>query len=180
MNETMQRYAAANQPLRAVIDAVPAHRWSAPSPCEGWGAADVVKHMVNTQRDFFTERGLDLGAAPEGDPAAVWREHTRRAGDLLSADAVVDAGYDGYFGPTTIGATLVQFYVWDMLVHRWDIATATGLDATFTSAELDLIDDGADSFGESLYAEGICRPGVKAATTRRQDLVLARLGRRRG
>jgi len=72
----------------------------------------------------------------------------------------------------------VQFYVWDMYVHRWDIAQAAGLDADLTDAELDRIEQGADSFGDALYMDGICRPGTQAPTAAgRLDHLLARLGR---
>ncbi len=28
--------------------------WSAPSPCEGWSAADLLDHLVDTQRDYIS------------------------------------------------------------------------------------------------------------------------------
>lgn len=131
MNTTVQQYDEANQALDAVIDAVPADRWSDPSPCEGWAAGDVIRHMIQTQREFLTDRGFDVGIAPDPDvdPAAAWRNHAERVIEVLRDDSVVAAGYDGYFGPTTVGATMEQFYIWDMLVHRWDVATSAGLDA---------------------------------------------------
>jgi len=181
MNSTAQQYDEAKQALDAVLDAVPADRWSDPSPCEGWAARDVIRHMVETQREFLTGRGLDVGTAPDpdADPADAWRNHAQRVSEVLRDDGVVAAGYDGYFGPTTVGATLEQFYVWDMLVHRWDVATAAGLDAGLTDAELDRIEQGADSFGEGLHMEGICKPGVDAlADDDRKVRLLARLGRR--
>jgi hypothetical protein len=98
--------------------------------------------------------------------------------EALADDAFADTGYDGHFGPTTVGATLVQFYVFDMVVHRWDVARAAGLDAQLTDEELDRVEAGADSFGPALYMDGICRPGVEApAGADRVTRVLARLGR---
>ena len=180
MNTIWQHYDEANQALEIILGAVPASSWSAPSPCESWTAGDVVAHMVQTQREFLIERDLDVGTAPsvDADPATTWHHHAQRVVDLLRDDRVVSAGYDGFFGPTTVGASLEQFYIWDMLVHRWDIATSAGLDAGLTDAELDRIEQGADSFGESLHMEGICKPAVQAATNDRKDRVLARLGRR--
>jgi hypothetical protein len=75
-------------------------------------------------------------------------------------------------------ASLVQFHLFDVLVHRWDIARAARLDVPFTEAELDRIERGADSFGDALYTVGVCRPGVEApADADRTTRVLARLGR---
>jgi uncharacterized protein (TIGR03086 family) len=180
MTTTSALYESANRPLLAVLESVPAEGWSRPSPCAGWSAGDVVGHLVGTQREFLVGRGLDLGDAPDvaADPAAAWRHHAKRVAEVLDDDAVVDAGYDGHFGPTTIGATLAQFYVWDMLVHRWDVARSVGLDAGLSDAELDRIESGADSFGEALYMEGVCRPGDPVpAEADRETRVLARLGR---
>ena len=180
MTSTATQYEAANRPLTAVLEAVPADAWSAPSPCAGWSAADVVAHVVETQRDFLQTHGADLGEAPDvaADPAAAWRDHAKRVLEALADDAFADTGYDGHFGPTTVGATLVQFYVFDMVVHRWDVARAAGLDARLTDEELDRVEAGADSFGPALYMDGICRPGVEApAGADRATRVLARLGR---
>lgn len=179
-NDTATRYDAANQSLTAVLDRVPVAAWSQPSPCDGWSARDVVAHLVDTQREFLTGRGIDLGGAPgtADDPAAAWRQHAERVTAAIADDAVVDREYEGFFGPTTVGATLLQFYVWDMLVHRWDVARAVGLDAGLSDAELDRVEAGADSFGDALHMEGICRPGVQPPPDGdRTARVLARLGR---
>jgi uncharacterized protein (TIGR03086 family) len=179
-NPTTTSYEAASRALSAVLDAVPAAAWSDPSPCEGWTARDVVRHLVEAQRDLLTGHGLDVGPVPDvdGDPAGAWRLHAGRVAAVIADDEVADRGYDGYFGPTTIGATLEQFYVWDMVVHRWDVARATGQAAVLTDAELDRVDAGADSFGEALYLDGICRPAVDPAPgADRSARVLARLGR---
>lgn len=185
MNPTAEAYAAARRPLTAVLDAVPPQGWALPSPCAGWSARDVVAHLVETQRELFAGREVDLGPAPDvdADPAAAWRAHAQRVADVIADDAVADTAFDGYFGPTTLGATLERFYVFDMLVHRWDVATAVGpspdLPGTaLTDAELDRIDAAATSFGEGLYMDGVCRAGVEApADSGRQAQVLARLGR---
>ncbi len=91
---------------------------------------------------------------------------------------MADAPYDGYSGPTTVGETLEQFHVWDVVVHRWDLATATGQDAALTDAELDRIESGARSWGDVPYTDGICRAGVEAAEgADRSARALALLGR---
>jgi len=180
MDNTASQYEAAQRPLTDVIEAVPTSAWTSPSPCEGWTTRDVVRHLIGTQRELFTGRSLALGDQPDiaADPAQAWRDHAERVQQVISDDAVPAIAYDGYFGPTTLGATLEQFYVWDMYVHRWDMAQAAGLDAGLTDAELDRIEQGADSFGDTLYMDGICRPGAQApAGAGRVVHLLARLGR---
>ncbi|MBM7808854.1 uncharacterized protein (TIGR03086 family) [Geodermatophilus bullaregiensis] len=174
-------YTAAVEPLLAVADAVPADRWDAASPCEGWTARDVVAHVVDTQREFLTGRGVDLGPAPDvaADPAAALRAHAERVLAAVGDPVVADARSDGFSGPTTVGETLEQFYVWDLVPHRWDLARATGQDAGLTDAELDRLEAGARSWGDALYTEGICRPGVEVPDgAGREARVLALIGRR--
>ncbi|WP_104181857.1 TIGR03086 family metal-binding protein [Arthrobacter sp. B0490] len=180
MNTTSTAYESALRPLSLVLSAVPAEAWATPSPCTEWTVRDVVAHMIDTQRSLLTDHGHDLGPAPDlTDPATGFRDHAERVRSLMSSDEVVGAAYDGFFGPTTVGATLEQFYVWDMLVHRWDIARATGGDEVLTPAELDRIEAGADSFGAALHIDGICGPAVPVpADADRQTLLLSRLGRR--
>ncbi|MGY1632443.1 TIGR03086 family metal-binding protein [Geodermatophilus sp. SYSU D01186] len=180
MTSTADRFASASRPLLDVLDAVPADAWTAPSPCEGWTARDVVGHLVDTQREFLAGRGLDLGPAPDvaADPAAAWRDHAQRVLAVIADDGAAGASYEGFFGPTTVGATFEQFYVWDMVVHRWDVARAAGVDAGLTDAELERVERGADGFGEALHMEGICRPAVPTGPDAdRLTRVLARLGR---
>jgi uncharacterized protein (TIGR03086 family) len=169
-----------HEPLLALLGSVPSDRWSAGSPCEGWSARDVVRHLIETQREFLMGQDLDLGPAPDvdADPVAAWRQHSARVAALLAEPTVSARGYEGFFGPTTIGATFERFYVWDMVVHRWDIARATGADERLTDHELDMIEAGADTFGPTLYMDGICGPAVIAPDgADRQTRLLARLGR---
>ena len=180
MNPTQMAHDAADRPLSKLLDAVPADAWAHPSPCGEWSAVDVVGHLIGAQRDFFTTHGVDLGELPDvvPDPAAAWRQHAQRIAGALADDAVPTRKFEGFFGPTTVGAAFEQFYVWDMLVHRWDVARAVGIDAGLTDDELDRIEAGADSFGPALYMDGICRPAVPAAPgADRTSQVLARLGR---
>lgn len=177
---TSERYAEASIPLTALLDAVPAGRWGRPSPCEGWLARDVVRHLIETQRDFLTARGFDAGPPVDvdADPAAAWRVHSAAVADLLVRPEVTAASYDGYFGPATVADTISRFYVPDMVVHRWDVATAVGGDTRMGDDELDRLEANVDSWGDALYVDGICKPGVVApGGSSRQVVLLARMGR---
>ncbi len=104
--------------------------------------------------------------------------HAARVAAAVADEDVAEQAYDGYFGPTTLGASLEQFYVWDMVVHRWDVARSVGVEPGLTDAELDRVESGADAFGDALYLEGICRRGAEPpAHADRTTRVLARLGR---
>ena len=181
MDTTAPQFQAASRSLTALLDGVPHDRWTSPSPCPDWSASDVVRHLVETERDFLTGHGADLGAPPDvdADPAAAWRDHAKRVAEAVADDDLVTKEFDGFFGRTTVGAAFEQFYVWDVLVHRWDVARAVGADPHLTDDELDRIERGADGFGEALYMEGICRPAPDVpAEADRVARVLGRLGRR--
>jgi uncharacterized protein (TIGR03086 family) len=178
---TAQRYEGADRPLSTLLDSLSPEQWDAPSPCEGWDARAVVRHLIETQRDFLFSRGLELGEVPDidGDPAGAWRAHRAVVLSMISEEAVVTTTYDGHFGPTSVGDTLERFYVFDMVVHRWDVAGAAGAKCAFTDAELDQLEAGIESFGDAIHMEGICKAGVEApAGADRRTLVLATLGRR--
>lgn len=152
--------------------------WSATSPCEGWTAADVVDHVVDTERDFLSRYDVDLGGRPTGSPDRVWAEH------LAAVQAHVDDDlraqeYDGFFGRTTIGETLDNFYGFDLVVHGWDLGSSQGAPTTFTEADMDAMDQAFVGFGDHAYDDGVFRQPVDVAEDAdRQTKVLARMGRR--
>ena len=168
-------------PLTRLVDNVPAAAWSEPSPCEGWTAADVLEHLIDTERTFLLTSGGDLPElAPKvaDGPALAWRTHAEAAARTLIDPRVGEKAYDTPFGPSTVGDVFIDFYGFDLIVHRWDIARAAGMDARLTDAELDIISAAADGWGERLYGDGICAQPVEVpADAPREVQVLARFGR---
>jgi uncharacterized protein (TIGR03086 family) len=164
----------------AAFDAVVAQTsdWSSASPCAGWTGADVLAHVIDTQRSFLTDRGLDPGPAAPGTGVDAWGAQLRALRDLLADGAAGETAYDGWFGPTTVGDSLARFYGFDLIVHRWDIATAAGSDTAWSEDEMDQLEAAIESFGPTLYADGICGPAVEVPDDApRQVRLLGRLGR---
>ncbi len=152
--------------------------WGRDSPCEGWEAADVVSHVVETQRDFLGERGAVLPPT-SGGGAALWESHLDGVRTVVADDAFTTEGYDGYFGPTIVADTLKDFYGFDLIVHRWDLARSFGHNEHWSAAEMDAVETSLDGFGDSLYADGICKSALDVADDApRQERLLARMGRR--
>lgn len=180
MTTTLERYRALSDRFGTVVEGLPSGGWDAPSACEDWTGRQVVEHVIDTTRDFLARQGIDLGPRPDlADPAAAWRTHDDAVRAVLADESVAAREYDGYFGRTTIGETIVGFYGFDLMVHRWDLAEAGGLDERFTDPELDALERSIEGFGEHLYDEGVCRPAVPVLDDAdRQTRVLARLGRR--
>lgn len=153
-------------------------RWHAASPCENWTVGDVVQHVVETERDFLARQGLGLGELEATDPRQRWEQHRGQVTDLLQRDGVAARAYDGYFGPTTIGDTVANFYGWDLAIHGWDVAAATGQTGAITAAEAEQLLEGAEGWGEALYSEGVCGPAVPVGEDADAvERLLAKLGR---
>lgn len=163
-----------------LVRAVPADRWDAPSPCEGWSAREVLAHIAETERDLLVRMGFDAPDLDGLEPIAAW-ERTRPAMSAAMADPAKEGhAYEGFFGPTTFGRTVDQFYSFDLVIHRWDIARATGL------GDHERIDDdllawlrsSAEGFGDALRMPGICGPAVSIdEDASPQQQLLAWLGR---
>lgn len=178
MTNTAQRFLERADAFTAILDAAD-QRWEAPTPCEGWVVRDVVEHVIETEREFLQRQGLEPGPSPDlADPMSAWRSHAATVADILARDGVAQREYDGYFGRTTIAATMADFYGWDLAVHGSDIARATGQPWSVSEQEAAHLHATADGWGEALHSEGICDDAVPvsddASPTER---LLARLGR---
>ena len=139
-----------------VVDAVDGS-WDVPTPCEEWTARDVVGHVIDTQRDFLQRQALEVGPVPDlVDPPDAWRTQRDHVLAVLAGEGVADREYDGYFGRTTIGATMADFYGWDLVVHGSDIARATGQEWSVTDEEAAALHTTADGWGDALHSDGVC------------------------
>lgn len=178
MNATAHTFTERATSYAAILDNA-APQWDAPTPCEGWTVRDVVRHTIETERDFLTRQDLDPGPAPDlAEPAAAWRTHAAATAEILARDEVATREYDGYFGRTTIAETMADFYGWDLVVHGSDVARATGQSWSVDEDEAASLHATADGWGDALHSEGVCAAAVSvpddASTT---DRLLARLGR---
>ena len=178
MTSTAQHFTERADSFAAILDRAEP-RWDAPTPCDGWTVRDVVAHVIDTERDFLERHDLGPGPAPDpSDPREAWRSHAAAVAEVLGRDGVADREYDGFFGRTTIGATMADFYGWDLVVHGSDVARATGQRWTVDDEEAARLHATADGWGDTLHSEGICSPAVPVADDASvTDRLLARLGR---
>lgn len=178
MNSTAQRFHDRAHRFAEIVEAADG-QWEVTTPCEDWTVRDVVSHAIETERDFFAKRGLDLGPSQDlAEPASAWRAHAAAMVEVLGRDGVAEEAYDGYFGPTTVADTMADFYGWDLVIHGWDIARATGQDWSIDDDEIVRLNATADGWGDALYSEGVCAAEVALPeNASAQDRLLARLGR---
>lgn len=180
MSEDADRYRALAATLTERLEAVPPDRWSSPSPCEGWTTADVVAHIVETQNLFLGQVDRTIGEHPDPatDPIGAWTVARDVVQAALDDPEIATAGYDGWFGPTTLEATVGDFGCFDLLVHGWDIARAAGLDESLDPDEVHRNFETAKSRGDMIRTGGVCGPPVTVPDDAdEQTRFLAFLGR---
>lgn len=178
MTETAQRFTERADVFAAILDSSE-QQWDAPTPCDGWTVRDVVAHAIDTERDFLSRQGFGPGVPVDlADPPTAWRTHAAAVAEVLGRDGVAEREYDGYFGRTTIAATMADFYGWDLVIHGSDIARATGQPWSISDEEAAALHATADGWGDALHSEGVCGAAVPVADdASATDRLLGRLGR---
>jgi uncharacterized protein (TIGR03086 family) len=113
------------------VEDVPDAAWSNPSPCEGWDARDVVRHLVEWMPAFFLQ-GWEVETpelpSVDDDPGAAWAALREALQAALDDPAVADRARDTPMGHVTFAEAFAMAGTPDVLVHTWDLARATGQD----------------------------------------------------
>jgi uncharacterized protein (TIGR03086 family) len=180
MESTAQRYDRLAGAFAAKIDAVPAGRWDAQSPCEEWKAIDVARHVTETPGMFFGFIGKEMGEIPsvDDDPAKAFAATRAKVQAALDDPEVAGAEFEGSFGKQTFAEAIDRFICFDLLVHGWDLARATGIDDAMDPADVARVEEAAHQFGDKMRGPGAFGPEVAPpAGADDQAKVLAYLGR---
>ena len=112
-----------------VVGAVPATAWDSPAPCEGWVARDVINHLVSWVPWVIGQSGhpLTITASAAENPARAWSELAAGLLALLQDPTIAATTFDaGPPGRMTVETAIDRLVTGDLLVHTWDLATATG------------------------------------------------------
>ena len=163
MSEVADRYRRLARSFTDRVEAVPLDRWENPSPCAGWTAKDVVRHMVETSELFLGMVGLEIPAGPsvEEDPVGAWASACETMQAALDDPERASLSYDGRFGRTTLEQGDGRFVCADLVVHTWDLARATGLDETLDRDEVRGMLAGMADVDDAMRASGHFGPRVE-------------------
>ena len=164
---------------------VPDGAWSSSTPCADWDVRQLVNHVTNEQAwapHLVAGETLEqVGDRYDGDllgddPVAAFRDAA--AGSVAAfADADLGATVHVSYGEIPLEEYLTQMLT-DAEVHGWDLAVATGQDATIDPEVADLLLGVWTEQEEMVRASGVFGDAVAVpAEAPAADRLLGLLGR---
>lgn len=164
MSEIAERYrrVAAGMTLRVI--AVPDAAWTNPSPCSGWDARDVIRHMIEWMPQLLADGArIDLQSGPsvDTDPVAAWQCLTRGIQEVLDDPQIGTARFSHpRAGDHSLEDAIAMFILGDVLIHTWDVARSTGGDEVLDADEVHRMFSGIEPYDEMLRTSGQYGPRV--------------------
>jgi uncharacterized protein (TIGR03086 family) len=174
------RYRSLSDSMTATIAGVPDGGWDVPTPCEDWTARDIVRHLVDTSGMFLGFIGQDAPAGPsiDDDPLGAFTTARDAVQAALDDPATATQEYDGMFGPTTFAKSVDGFLSADLVIHRWDLARATGQDDTLDADLCAELLAGMEPLEDLMRSSGHYGPRVAVdPEASAQDRMLGFIGR---
>lgn len=181
MSDIADRYRRLAAGFSDKIRCVPPEKWDAPSPCDGWTALDVVRHLVDVHRMFLGFVGRELCDVPpvEDGPLAAFDAARQVVQAGLDDPGRAAESFDGYFGRTSFAEAVDRFVCFDLVVHAWDLARAAGVDEHLDPEEVHTVLEQLPAFGDALHSSGMFGPVVDPPDgADEQTRLLCLLGRR--
>jgi uncharacterized protein (TIGR03086 family) len=169
-----------------VFAGIRADQWDAATPCEGWDVRTLATHVVAGNywaAELAAGKTIDdVGSALDGDllgqdPISSYTKSAAAAAAAFEAPGALDAPCAVSYGPVP-GSVYVGHRIIDVLVHGWDLATATGQDATLDPALVAACIEIVEPQLGALQASGAFGPaGETTGDVDAQTRLLAWLGR---
>ncbi|MFC9294172.1 TIGR03086 family metal-binding protein [Streptomyces sp. NPDC057011] len=189
MNQTHQAFARYRRVLAGVddvVDRMPAHGWSSPSPCPGWTGLHVLGHVIDAQRQItalLCGRGpreplRDPAEAVAGQPpVTAWTAAHRSVLEVMGAtdpDRRVASHHGEVTAEWVLGTAVIE-----PLVHAWDLAQTAGFETTLDGEAVEACLAAVAPLAERFAATGMYAPALSSsAQDTPQQRLLALLGRK--
>ena len=172
---------------RSIVAKVEPVQWATPSPCEGWDVHALVNHVVSGNlwaAELAAGRTIEeVGDRFDGDvlgadPLASYDRSAAAAAAIFEAPGALDAPCAVSYGPVP-GSVYAGHRFLDVLIHGWDVATATGQEASLDPALVQECFEVVQPQAEMLRASGMFGADVSVgADADAQTRLLALLGRK--
>ncbi len=159
---TAERYRKVAAAFTERVERVPADAWDSPSPCEGWVARDIIRHIVGTT-EFFLGSPAQGGPSVDEDPVGAWKAARDTILGALADPAIAGKEVESPAGTRTIEEMIAIFGVGDVLIHTWDLSRATGQDDTLDADEVNRLFTFMQPMDEMMRQGGAFGPKVEVA-----------------
>jgi uncharacterized protein (TIGR03086 family) len=161
VGEIAARYRRRADAFEATVAAVADDQWNRPSPCAEWDARDVVRHIVDMHHVMLRPYARRPTVADvDADPLAAFRA-ARADVDAILDDPLLAGQETQSPAGTMPGADMIdQVASADLVLHRWDLARATGQDDTIDPDELQGMWPGLQQIPDVMRVPGAFGPGV--------------------
>ncbi len=186
--ELPEAHAAALDSTRRFVAGTGADQWELPTPCDDWKVRELTNHIVSG--NFWAGELMAGKTIPEvgdrldgdvlgDDPLATYDESAKVAAAAFLAPGAMEASAAVSYGPVP-GEVYGGHRFIDVLIHGWDLASATGQDTTLdpelvemswavVTPQMELL------VGSGMFGDGSVKPPAGAD---RETALLAALGRR--
>ena len=156
------RYRRRADRFGALVEAVAAADWDAPSPCSEWRARDVVGHIVDMHGVMLArvDRALTPAPSTEHDPASAYRAARADVESVLADRALATAECDTPMGRMTVAQHIDGVVSTDLVLHGWDLARATGLDDAIDPEEVERLWPDIERLPDEMRIPEFFGPGV--------------------
>jgi uncharacterized protein (TIGR03086 family) len=148
----------------ARVDQVTGDGWDQPSPCEGWVARDVVRHLTDWVPGFLESGAgvtIEPGPSVDDDPAGAWVALRDQLQAILDDPGIDERTYSSQmFGDLPLAVAIQRFITGDVLIHTWDLARACGLDETLDAESVHHMYEGMKPMAPMLAQSGHFQPAV--------------------
>jgi uncharacterized protein (TIGR03086 family) len=186
MTDITELHAQALEGTGTIVAGIPADRWHADTPCDGWDVRALVNHVVSGNlwaAELAAGRTIeDVGDRLDGDvlgpdPVGSYAASAKAAAAAFRVPGALDAPCAVSYGPVP-GSVYAGHRFMDVFIHGWDLAAATGqdtaLDAGLMQACREVIEPQLEAFRG---AGALAGPLPVPAGATGQTHLLAMLGR---
>ena len=168
------------------IGAMTADQLDLATPCDGWSVRELLDHVVSGNHwaaELAAGKTIaDVGDRLDGDmlgadPDGAYRASAALAAAAFNAPGAMDAPCAVSYGPVP-GSVYCGHRILDVTIHGWDLAKATGQDATIDPELVDAIAAIIAPQIDMLAGSGMFGTTIGAAADAdTQTRLLAQLGR---
>lgn len=166
MTEVYDRYRRRVDAFERNVAAVGPDQWSNQSPCAEWTARDVVGHIIDMHGVMLRSLDRQLSPAPklDEDPLGAFRSARADVEALLADPELAATVADTPMGRMSVEQHIDQVVSFDMPIHGWDLARATGQDEAMDAEDVNQLLSAMQALDEEMVEKmripGAFGPGV--------------------